>query len=297
MPQDIPNLDASIVKLDPELLADLAETGRSSLFWFNRAVMGFKDLTESCHGPLCEFADSNPKKFKLMLMPRDHLKTSCISIGGTLQRQARNVEHRQLLANETATNAQHFLRSIRRTAERNRVFRALYSDIIPKDVRKVRWNDMELDFNRQGNYPEPSIEAIGMTGTMTSRHYTHIGYDDPISEDAVKSDKVMNDTISRMSTSLDLLVDQEVDSIWLVGTRWALWDVYSVWMQVFGQRLGILVRSIIEEGEIIWPERMTADGIALKRALLGEYRFSCTQMNNPRNVELQDLNIDDFRFW
>lgn len=297
MAQDIPFLDESIARLPEDIREDLAEQGRSSLFFFNRAVMGFRDLTESCHGPLCEFADQNLKQFKLMLMPRDHLKTSCISIGGTTQRVVRNQESRQLLANESATNSERFLRAIRQNAEKNRVFRALYSDVIPKDPRKVRWNDSELDFNRQGSYPEPSIDTIGMTGAVTSRHYTHITYDDPISEEAVKSEKVMQDTINRMSASLDLLVEQEKDTIWLVGTRWALWDVYSVWIDMFGERLGRLVRAIIENDEIIWPERFTADGIALKRNLQGEYKFSCLQMNNPRNKELQDLNVDDFRFW
>lgn len=297
MAQDIPFLDPSIERLDSELREDLAETGRSSLFWFNRAVMGFRDLTEDCHGPLCEFADVNEKQFKLMLMPRDHLKTSCISIGGTMQRQCRNVEQRQLLVNETATNARHFLGSIRSHAERNRVFRALYSDIVPKNTKAVTWNDEELVFNRQGNYPESSIEAIGMTGGKTSRHYTHITYDDPISEDSVKSEKVMTDAIHRMSTSLDLLVNPKVDTIWVVGTRWALHDVYSVWIKTFRDQLGRFVRSVYEDDRLIWPERFTPEIIALKREILGEYLFSCTQMNNPRNAELQDLNVDDFRFW
>jgi hypothetical protein len=297
MAQDIPNLDPSIEKLPAEMREDLAETGRSSLFFFNKAVLGFKDLTEGCHGPLCEFADRNVKQFKLMLYPRDHLKTSCITIGGGLQRQTKNVEHRQLIRNESAGNAESFLRAIRQHAEGNRVFRALYSDIIPKNVRAVRWNDSELDFARKGSYPEPSITALGMTSAATSKHFTHITYDDPISEEAVKSDKVMQEAIDRMKTSLDLLVDQEVDSIWTVGTRWALWDVYSVWKDIFKGKLGIIARSIIEKDEIIWPERFTAEGIALKRSLLGEYLFSCTQMNNPRNTELQDLNVDDFRFW
>lgn len=295
--QDIPFLDPSIERLDSDLRADLAETGRSSLFFFNKAVMGFRDLTEGCHGPLCEFADQNEKQFKLMLMPRDHLKTTIITIGGTLQRQCRNPEHRQLIRNETAGNAERFLGSIKQHAEKNRVFRALYSDLIPKDIRKVPWNNEELVFNRQGNYPEPSVKAVGMTSGATSQHYTHITYDDPISEEAVKSERVMQDAITRMSTSLDLLVNQEKDSIWVVGTRWALWDVYSVWMNTFGDKLGRFIRSVIENDKLIWPERFTMEGIALKRAILGEYLFSCTQMNNPRNVELQDLNVDDFRFW
>lgn len=298
MAQDIPFLDPSIEKLPSDIREDLAETGRNSLFFFNRAVMGFHDLTESCHGPLCEFADQNEKQFKLMLMPRDHLKTSCISLGGTTQRVVKDPESRQLLANESATNAERFLRAIRQHAEGNRVFRALYSDIIPKDTRKVRWNDSELDFNRQGHYPEPSIDTIGMTGAVTSRHYTHITYDDPISEEAVKSEKVMKDTINRMSSALSLLVNPSKDSIWLVGTRWALWDVYSVWMDIFGDKLGRLVRAVIENDEPIWPERFNLETIALKRQAYGdEYKFSCLMMNNPRNPELQDLNVGDFRFW
>lgn len=297
MAQDIPFLDPSIERLPEELREDLAETGRRSLFWFNKAVMGFRDLTENCHGPLCEFADQSSKQFLLMLMPRDHLKTSCISIGGSMQRVVKDPESRSLLANESSTNAERFLRAIRQNAEKNRVFRALYSDCIPRDVRKVRWNDSELDFNRQGAYPEPTIDSIGMTGAATSRHYTHITFDDPISEEAVKSEKVMHDVINRMSSSLDLLVEQEKNTIWLVGTRWALWDVYSEWMDVFGDKMGRLVRAVIEDDELIWPERFTMEGIATKRKLLGEYKFSCLQMNNPRNKELQDLNVEDFRFW
>lgn len=298
MAQDIPFLDESIVKLPADIREDLAERGRNSLFFFNRAVMGFHDLTVGCHGPLCEFADENEKQFKMMLMPRDHLKTSCISVGGTMQRVVKDSEARQLLGNESATNAERFLRSIRQHAEGNRIFRALYSDVIPKDVRKVRWNDSELDFNRRGHYPEPSIDSIGMTGAVTSRHYTHITYDDPISEEAVKSEKVMKDTINRMSSALSLLVNPGKDTIWLVGTRWALWDVYSEWMRVYGDRLGRLVRAVIEDGEPIWPERFTPEVIALKRQAYGdEYKFSCLMMNNPRNPELQDLNVEDFKFW
>lgn len=295
--QDLPFLDEEITKLPADIRADLAERGRKDLFFFSRAVMGMPDLTVGCHGPLCAFADLNSKQFKLFLMPRDHLKTSLLTVAGSMQRVVRNVEERMLIGNESATNAERMLRSIRQHAEGNRVFRALYSDVIPKDTRKVRWNDSELDFNRQGHWPEPTIDSIGMTGAVTSRHYTHITYDDPISEEAVKSEKVMQDTIARMSASLSLLTDPSKHTIWLVGTRWALHDVYSVWMNTFGDKLGRIIRAAIEDGEPIWPERFSSEVLALKRAQMQEYKFSCLMMNNPRNEELQDLNIDDLRFW
>lgn len=297
MATDIPHLDDSIVKLPSDLREALAERGRRDLFFLNKAVLGHNDLTESCHGPYCAFADLNVKQFKLFLAPRDHLKTSMLTIGGNMQKVIQNSENRILLANESGTNAGRFLRSIRQHAEGNRVFRALYSDIIPKDTRKVRWNDSELDFVRQGHYPEPTIDSIGMTGAFTSRHYTHIGVDDPISEEAVKSELVMKDTLNRMSGFLSLLTDPSKDTIWLVGTRWALFDVYSRWMSDFGDKLGIIARGAIEEGQPIWPERFSLELLALKRQMMGEYKFSCLMMNRPRNSEIQDLNVEYLRTW
>lgn len=302
--QDIPLLDETIAQLPSDIRADLAERGRKDLFFFNSGVLGMRDMTVSCHGPLCAYATLNVKQFKMMLMPRDHLKTSVITIGGTMQKIVQNQENRILIGNESGTNANRMLRSIRHHAEGNRVFRALYSDVIHKDTRKVRWNDSELDFIREGMYPEPTVDSIGMTGAVTSRHYTHITYDDPISEEAVKSEKVMQDTIGRMSAAMSLLVDPSKDTIWLVGTRWALHDVYSHWQQVYRESLGRFVRAAIEfnektgQLEPIWPERFTPDVLALKRATYdSEYKWSCLMMNNPRNVELQDLNVDDLLFW
>lgn len=296
---DIPFVDESIVRQPLELREDLAALGRSNLYFFAKGVMGYKDMTERCHGPLAAFADQQVKQFLMMLIPRDHFKTSLITIAGGMQRVVKNQESRQLIANESATNSERFLRSIRQHAESNKVFRGLYSEVIPLDYRKVRWNDSELDFRREGKYPEPTIDSIGMTGASTSRHYTHITVDDPISEEAVKSEKVMQDTITRLSGFTALLSKPLEDTIWIVGTRWALWDCYQWFIEKFGDRMGKYFRSVIDpfDGELIFPELISHDLLALKREVLGDYRFSCLYMNNPRNIEVQDLNTEDLRYY
>lgn len=295
--QDLPFLDDTITQLPKDIREDLAEKGRNDLFFFSKGILGYRDMTESCHAPLTVFVDHNPARFKLMMMPRDHYKSSVITIAGGMQKVARNQEERILIGNESATNAQRFLRSIRQHAEGNRVFRSLYSSIIPKDTRKVRWNDEELQFNREGFYPEPTFDTIGMTGSVTSRHYTHITIDDPISEEAVKSEKVMADVITRLSAVTALLVKPETDTYWLVGTRWAIFDIYSWHMKTYGPLMAKFIRGAIEDGLPIFPELLSLDMLAVKRKALGEYRFSCLYMNNPRNSELQDLNVDDLKFF
>ncbi len=295
--QDIPNLDENISRLPSDMRADLAELGRRDLYFFCKAMLRMKDLAPKCHMPLTLFIADNPGPFKLILQPRDHLKTSVATIGGNFQKAIRNPNERILIGNESSTNAERMLRAIRQHCEGNKIIRTLYSDVIPKDTRKVRWNDQELDFNRTGVWPEPTFDTIGMTGAVTSRHYSHICIDDPISEEAVKSEKVMKDTIARLSGFLDLLTDPEKDTLWMIGTRWAIYDVYSWLEKVLSGRLTRFIRGAIEDGEPIWPERFSMETLALKRTIQGEYRFSCQQMNNPRNSELQDLNVDDIKFW
>lgn len=295
--QDIPFLDESVAQLSGDLRQDLATAMSNDLFKFAYGVLGMHDLTVGCHGPLCRFLDLNPSRYKHVEMPRDHLKTSLCTIARNMQKVVRNPNERILLINETSTNAQRFLGSIKQHAESNRIFRALYSNVIPKDTRKVPWNNEELRFNRQWIGPEPTIDTMGMTGAVTSRHFTHIAIDDPISEEAVKSELVMLDATNRITKVLTLMVNPNEDSFDLVGTRWAFADIYRHLMTLYKGKMALFIRGAIEDGEPIWPERFSLETLAQMRADMGEYNFSCLMMNNPRNADLQDFNIQDLRFW
>lgn len=295
--QDLPYLDESVAQLSGDLRQDLATAFSNDLFKFAYGVLGMHDLTVGCHGPLCQFLDRNPSRYKHVEMPRDHLKTSVCTIARNMQRVVKNPNERILLINETSTNAQRFLGSIKQHAESNRIFRALYSSVIPKDTRKVPWNNEELRFNREWIGPEPTIDTMGMTGAVTSRHFTHISIDDPISEEAVKSELVMHDAINRITKVLTLMVNPNKDTFDLVGTRWAFADLYRHFMRLYKGKMALFIRGAIEDGQPIWPERFSMETLAQMRADMGEYNFSCLMMNNPRNADLQDFNVQDLRFW
>ena len=295
--QDLPFLDESVEKMSGDLRQDLATAFSNDLFKFAYGVLGMHDLTVDCHGPLCQFFDHNPARYKHVEMPRDHLKTSLGTIARNMQKVVKNPNERILLINETSTNAQRFLGSIKQHAESNRIFRALYSNVIPKDTRKVPWNNEELRFNREWIGPEPTIDTMGMTGAVTSRHFTHISIDDPISEEAVKSELVMHDATNRITKVLTLMVNPNSDTFDLVGTRWAFADIYRHFMRLYKGKMALFIRGAIEDGLPIWPERFSLETLAQMRADMGEYNFSCLMMNNPRNADLQDFNIQDLRFW
>lgn len=294
---ELPNQDEALKREPAEVLKDLAEAASRNLFTFAKGVLGYKDLSERCHGPLCVWHDTNPARYKLTLMPRGHLKTTIVTISKTLQRIVRNPEERILLANETATNAERFLAAIRAHAEGNRKFRTLYSWLIPAEPKN--WSQQSLTFNRQGVYPTPTIDAIGMTGAYTSRHYTHLTFDDPISEEAARSPAVMEDVIARIGKFPSLMDDPSRNTMDIVGTRWAFYDVYSYLMGRLGDDLARYIRPAIEDGEPIWPERFSLETLAQIRndPKMGEYSFSCLYLNSPRNPEVQDFNVEDLKYW
>lgn len=294
---DLPGQDKELQQLPADMLRNLQERAAADLFFLCKGVLGYHDLTEGCHGPLCTFHDVNDSRFKLTLIPRGHLKSTIVTIGKRIQTVVRDWNSRSLIGNETSTNAERFLSVIKQHAETNKVFRTLFSHIIPK--KPVRWSQSELLFNREWIGPEPTIDTIGMTGAMTSRHYTHLGIDDPVSEEAARSKLVMDDVINRLSKLFSLMVDPEHNCIDLVGTRWALYDVYSHFMDWFGPRMSRYIRAAIEDGHPIWPERFSLDTLALIRddPKMGEYNFACLYMNNPRDIAVQNFNVQDLRFW
>lgn len=294
---DIPGLDDEIVRLPADIRADIAERLRWNHFEFSQ-MCGMRDVTRKCHGPVSVFLDHNPAQFKFALMPRDHLKTSHITIAGGLQKVTQDSEHRIAIFNAVGRKAINMLLTIRNIADSNKLFRSLYSSVIPKDTRQGRWNQEGLDFVRQGSYQDPTISAYGLESTATSSHFTHQIWDDPIEEEAYKSPIVMADAITRMSGIHALMNSPAKDSVWVVGTRWALHDVYAHFMQVWAGRSAKLIRSVVENGEIIFPEKMgTFEDLAFMQASMTPYRWSCWFMNQPRDESLQTFNTEDVKFW
>jgi hypothetical protein len=299
MDQDLPGLDEEIVQLPADVRRDLAERGKNDLFFMAKAILGYQQMTQECHGPLCVFHDHNRSRYKLTLVPRGTFKTSVITIGKNIQGSVRDPNSRTCIINEVAENAQGFLSTIAEHFEGNKVLRALYSEVIPKNPKGTgHWNSKGLRLNRQWKGPEDTIEAMGVFSTLTSHHYTHISYDDIISEDAVKSPQVMTDTIERTRKFRSLMVDPAHSTLDVTGTRWALHDVYSHFIKALGPRLAKYIRgSVKPDGSLLFPELLDNETLASLREEYEEYMFSCLYMNNPRDVANQDFNVDDLRLW
>lgn len=271
---------AAPVELDESIRQAIRLRALNSFYFFCKAVMGFGDITPHFHREVCLMLQDETYRHKRIELPRGHLKTSICTIAYPIWRVIRNPNIRILIANATATNAGHFLRMIAGTFESNEFFRWLFPEVIPTDFRKVKWTETELEVRRTRQWPEATIEAIGVGGTAVSRHYDLLIKDDLVNEDHLKTPDQMAKVVDWHRYSLSLWVNPAVGEQIVVGNRWAFNDVmahlatHEPWFLAYS-------RAAVEKGEILWPERFSHE--ALNRILdsQGPRIFSAQYLNNP----------------
>ncbi len=287
-----------------------------SLFLFARGVMGRGYLTKQLHKPECDWLQTCPPRRKLVLWPREHCKTTvvghCLPLHILIQPRAENIywpgikgsEQRILLSGESLERAQDTLRVIQSAAENNVKLRALWPGLLwdaPRRESKA-WNDSELIFRRDEEYPDPSIRAIGVGGAITGAHPTVVIEDDITTLKAANSPAEMEAAI-RWHTASRALINNDYALNFILGTRWAVHDLYS-FIQQHDPTTEIRRRAVIESGRPIYPkddlaprwrgQGFDAEKIADKRREHGTM-FPLLFMNEAADPSLVDFVLTDLR--
>lgn len=293
--QDIPLLDDQLVQLPKDYRDDLAARLLGKLYAFSKAVMGNKDLTVKMHGPVCTFLDRNKAQVKAVGQPRETFKSTIGTVNESLRRICLDPNHTRAIISKKIENAKGFVGVMRGTAEHNKIFRTLWSHVIPKDFRRVRWNDEEIEFNRTEIRPEPSVRAAGLYSALASQHYDHIQYDDIIAEEEAESPVMMKKAADRALLFRPLMRNPAKATMLIMFTHWGFHDAYHVLFERIGEGMAKLIRGAIEDGELTFPERLDHKMLAQLRQEFGDYMFSCLYMNNPRDESVQDFNTKDLK--
>lgn len=280
-----------------ELQTYLRERVSRSLYVFCKVVLGYKDMTPELHGTVCRYLES-PRQHKLIVLPRGHLKTSICTIGYALWRVVQNSNIRILISNATATNASHFLRNIGAIIETNNVLRWLFPEIIPVKLSDVKWTETELEVRRTQTWPESTIEAIGVGGTVVSRHYDLIIEDDLVApEDGFVTAELIQKTIDWHKYATSLYVNPAVGEQVIVGTRWLYDDFIAYLFQNEKWFLPALYKGVYDNGNPLWPQRFTPEVIDRILEQQQPRIFSCQYLNDPVHEDARSFDPEWLRFY
>ena len=158
------------------------------LYLFNTEVLDVATLGELApfHKELCDFATSEGKRKKLILVPRSHLKSTLVTVGYSLQRIVTNPNVRILIANATYDMATTFLSQIKRHLRFNEKLKNIYGDL---SQNADRWSENMLTVVSDQSYAkkEATVTAYGIGGNLVSQHYDLIIMDDVVNRDFINT--------------------------------------------------------------------------------------------------------------
>ena len=308
---------ADVSGREGEWVKQFKSTAEKSLYVFSKGVMNRDYLTGHFHLEVANFLQKTPPYRKMLLLPRNHAKTSLVShclpvhiliqpsVGGLYFPGLEGSECRILLAGEKEDRAKDNLRVIAAAFTGNTLLRTLWPERCWDKPRRdaPRWNDSEVIIPREEEWPDASVHAIGVGGAITGARPNVIIKDDIISVEASNSDVVMQAAIDWHVVSRALLEEYEVESglqslEFIIGTHWATFDVYT-YVKENDPTVESLEKSIFwtdDAGDrhILWPERYTWENLDELKSQYGRM-FWLLFMNDPFDPEITDFDLNKVR--
>ncbi len=285
-----------------------------NLFVFSKGVLGLDRLNPVLHQDVCDWLQVIPAYRKLLLIPRDHLKSSIVAgslpIHMLIQPKEHNVyrpgedgrDTRILLATETTKLSTKQLRWIQNKLDTNEILRSLWPHCVWSNSRRdsPKWTEEVAVIPRPTNFREGSIEAVGVGTAITGHHYTAHIFDDLVTFEASRSELAMSEAIAWFTSTRALMDDVETGLEFTIGTKWAVYDLYTEIMK--DKSVAHRVMAMIENGEFIFPRppgKNYGFNAQIMAQLQNEFkaRFWLLYMNSAEIPELCPLNMDDARYF
>ena len=257
---------------------------------------------------------------KLILMPRDHLKSKMAAfIAAWLLTKAPT--ETILYCSSTADLAEKQLGQIKGILD-SAIYRRYWRDMTNEDEgKRARWTVSEIIVDhprrKQEGIADPSIKATGLTGSITGFHASIVILDDLVTP----SNAYTEDGRSKVAALYSQLASIESASSreLVVGTRYHPRDLYNdlIAMQEISfdenedeEEIAVyeVFQKVVEvEGEFLWPRSSRKDGksfgfdakiLARKKAkYLDTAQFYAQYYNDPNDPSSNAVDITKFQYY
>lgn len=281
--------DETFKDISESMYQNIRRRMKNDLF-FLMGMLGNDLISPNLHGHLCRWlAGNRGTQWKMILLPRNHYKSTTLTVSDSVQMALPNVAGLQdypytlgpnvkiLIGHEVREKASSFLFKIAKAFTSSPSLLFFFPECVPsKRIHRV--NKWELELPRDEHHEVATFSTIGAGSAAQGGHYNWLKLDDLVGEEARDSETVMKTILTWFDNVNSLLTRPMLDGWDLIGTRWAFSDVYSHAMTRYGidiegsfircipdkevekhkdGSLRVYARGMIEDGELIFPEENT----------------------------------------
>jgi predicted phage terminase large subunit-like protein len=294
------------MNLDQDKIALIKDRCENDLKFLCEHFLGYT-LWDKVHDDV-EKMLKKPSRRKAILLPRDHSKSTFVTIAWTIQNLLRNPNLRVMLANGVWDMARKFLMEIKGQME-NSQLKYIYGDFV-----SARWNaDDVIIKQRTRPYKEPSIFTTGVEAESVGMRADLIIADDLMGEKTYQTPEI-REKVKRFRRSLVNLLEPEGRMVDIM-TRWHLDDTFSEIQEKESEYYDVMVRAVVEDGKLIYPKKFSQRFDARLKTFVPVPEENCLDyveylkktkpidefmsqfMNDPISSENQLFKKEFFRYW
>lgn len=257
---------------------------REDLFFLLSRACKRKDVDCDWLYARCREVQSKPDGM-LDLWARDHYKSTIITFAKTIQDILVDPESAVGIFSHSRPIAKAFLEQLKRELERNEYLQSLFPEILyaKPQTEAPKWSlDAGIIVKRKTNPKEATVEAWGLVdGQPTSRHFTHLIYDDVVTLESVSTPEQIAKTTRAWENSQNLGSGSRTRKRH-IGTRYHINDTYRAILERESATPRIHAatdngKSPPEGKSVFLPDELLSE----KRRDQGPYTFACQMLQNP----------------
>lgn len=225
-------------------ILSLQDKCKTDLKYLCKNVLGMDSWQNGLHDELAAFLEE-PTDRKLILVPRGHFKSSIVTVGWSIQQILRDPNVRILITNAVWDLSRKFLREISGLLTDKSLLPEIFGRF-DGPGSKFTQDEITVSQRTRGTIKEATITTAGVETALTGGHYDIILHDDLVEENNIGTKEQIQKIIRFYQNSLDLL--DPGGKILVVGTRWAMGDLY-----------GTLIETEMDSlnGKLVPPEMRT----------------------------------------
>ena len=257
---------------------------KQDLFYLLTIAFRRKDVDRDWLYERCREVQLNPDGC-LDLWAREHYKSTIITYAKSIQDLISDPDNTCIgIFSHTRPIAKAFLEQIKRELEINEFLKSLFPEVLycRPQFEAPKWSlDSGIIVKRKTNPKEASVEAWGLVdGQPTSKHFTHLIYDDVVTLESISTPEQIKKTTSALEMSYNLGTLEGKRRF--IGTRYHMNDTYKTIMD-----RGTVIPRIHKatdngmsppEGK---PVFFSEEKILEKRRDMGPYTFGTQMLQDP----------------
>jgi predicted phage terminase large subunit-like protein len=286
-----------------ELIA-LRKRAANDLFFLMENILEWKFFSREVHKkvfcPYIEAGDTSTARWRLLLAPRGHGKTSIFTVANTVRLLLKYPGISIGICHAKRQTACAILSDIKAIFESNQLLKAIAPDVCfedPKNESSV-WREHEITIKRKKPYRVPSVVAFSIDSSVVGYHFDVIILDDTVIDKNSETQEQLDQVKVFYKTLNPLLKVRGMKKVFIVGTRWHYDDAYGMLLNDEGEYAGsvekLVLAAIKEDGTPLWPEAFTLD-LLEKIKSEGSHLFWANYMNSPVPGGTRVFRGEDFQ--